>query len=89
MGKSQNAEGKTMKINKGTSCFLSETGHYNIFYMSDKISHFNQDCIVEIKPFTNIKNRKYIAVQTELKNVGVDQLNTDPTLSIIVWIENT
>lgn len=78
-----------MKINKDTSCFLSETGHYNIFYMSDKVSHFNQECVVELKPFTNIKNRKYIAVQTELKNVGVDQSDADPTVPIIVWIENT
>jgi|APGre2960657373_1045057.scaffolds.fasta_scaffold291914_2 hypothetical protein len=78
-----------MRISKDTSCILSEIGHYNMFYMSKKVSHFNQDCIVEAKSFVNIQNRKYIAVQTESKNVGIHESDSNSTVPIVVWIENT
>lgn len=77
-----------MQVIKGTKCFLSEYGHYNIAYMSDNISEFNTDCFVELKPFLNPKNKNYFAVQTEIKNIGVYEQNNQSSIPIIVWISN-
>ena len=45
-----------MEIKKGTKCILSNLGHYNFFYMSDKIVEFNRDCVVEVKTFIKTGN---------------------------------
>jgi hypothetical protein len=77
-----------MQVSKGTKCILSKTGHYNIFYMSDEVSYFNQDCVVTTKSYLNTQSREYIAVQTENKNVGSVEQNAS-TIPIIVWVKNT
>jgi hypothetical protein len=76
-----------MKITKGTKCVLSNVGHYGIFYMSDDVAQFNQDCEVETKPYVNARSRDYIAVQTETKNIGSFETNEASTVPIIVWVK--
>ena len=55
--------------------------------MSDDVAQFNRDCVVETKPYVNGQNRKFIAVQTEAKNVGSLEGNTTSTIPIIVWVQ--
>ena len=70
-----------MEIKKGTKCILSNLGHYNFFYMSDKIVEFNRDCEVEVKPFINTGNTSYIAVQTRAKNIGIYSVSISNSLN--------
>ena len=76
-----------MNILKGTKCILSNLGHYNFFYMSDKIVEFNCDCVVELKPYVNTGVSNYFAVQTLAKNVGVHEIDSHDQDKIIVWIK--
>ena len=75
-----------MEIKKGTKCILSNLGHYNFFYMSDKIVEFNRDCEVVVKPFINTGNTSYIAVQTRAKNIGIYEESSNDEDRVIVWI---
>lgn len=76
-----------MNISKGTKCILSNLGHYNFFYMSDKIVEFNCDCVVEPKPYVNTGASNYVAVQTLAKNIGVHEVESEDQDTIIVWIQ--
>jgi len=75
-----------MEIKKGTKCILSNLGHYNFFYMSDKIVEFNRDCDVDVKPYINTGYTSYIAVQTIAKNIGIYEVNSNDEDKVIVWI---
>ena len=73
-----------MNISKNTKCVLSNRGYYNILYMSDQISSFNKDCIVEIKPYINNENKNFIAVETLARNIGQYETESDDERHIVV-----
>lgn len=75
-----------MNVSKGTICFLSSVGHYNIVYMSKDIAEFNCDCTVKTLPYLNPINGKYIAVSTKSKNIGIYEQESVDQTEIIVWI---
>lgn len=77
-----------MQINKGTKCILSDKGYYGIFYMSKNVSQFNRDCVVEPKPYINGTDRNFVAVQTEVKNIGFFEAASESTIPIIVWVQS-
>lgn len=77
-----------MQIRKGTKCFTSEYGHYNIVYMTDNISEFNTDCTVETKPYVNPKNKDFIAVLTSSRYIGTHEYDGANSIPIIVWISS-
>jgi hypothetical protein len=76
-----------MDIHKGTKCVLSGMGHYNFYYISNSIAEFNRDCIVRPKPFVDTQNKNFIAVETEMKNIGIHECDSNNNDPIIVWIE--
>jgi len=76
-----------MEIKKGTKCILSNLGHYNFFYMSDKIVEFNRDCVVEVKPYINTGDTSYLAVETLAMNIGVHEMNSEDEERVVVWIQ--
>lgn len=75
-----------MKVEKGTPCFLSIEGHYNIIYMTEEISEINCNCEVEPLPFLNGINSNYIAIRTRTKYIGIHEEDSKDPHSIIVWI---
>ena len=76
-----------MDIQKGTKCILSRLGHYNFYYISDSISIFNRDCVVRPKPFVDTQNANFVAIETEMKNIGLYEVESTDNDPIIVWIE--
>jgi hypothetical protein len=78
--------GVDMEVVKGTKCFLSNLGYYNIVYMADDISEFNSDCVVEKLAYLNSAFPNYTAVRTKLKNVGKYENESEQEQDIIVWI---
>jgi hypothetical protein len=77
----------TLDVYKGTKCVLTNLGHYNFYYMSNYITEFNRDCIVRTKPFVDSQNKNFLAVETEMKNIGLYENESTNNESIIVWIE--
>jgi len=75
-----------MKVVKGTKCFLSNLGYYNIVYMADDISEFNSDCVVEKLAYLNSAFPNYTAVRTKTKNIGKYEEHSEQQQDIIVWI---
>ena len=75
-----------MEVAKGTKCFLSKLGYYNIVYMSEEISEINNDCIVEKLAYLNSAFPNYTAVRTKTKNVGKYENESGQEQDIIVWI---
>jgi hypothetical protein len=75
-----------MKIIKGTPCFLSIAGYYNIVYMTDDIAEINCDC--EVVPLSYLSPGKpdYVAVRTKSKNIGRYENESDDPHDIVVWI---
>jgi Cu2+-containing amine oxidase len=75
-----------MEVAKGTKCFLSKLGYYNIVYMAEEISEINNDCIVEKLTYLNSAFPNYTAVRTKTKNVGIYENESGQERDIIVWI---
>lgn len=75
-----------MIVKKGTQCFLSVEGYYNIVYISDDISEFNCDCHVQTLPYLNNIRPNYIAVRTRTKYIGLHEEGSSDPHDIIVWI---
>lgn len=78
--------GVDMEVAKGTKCFLSKLGYYNIVYMAEEISEINNSCIVEKLAYLNPGQPNYTAVRTKLKNVGKYENESEQEQDIIVWI---
>ena len=76
-----------MKVLKGTPCFLSIEGYYNIVYMTDDISEINCDCEVIPMPYLNGIRPDYRAIRTKSRNIGKYENESSDPHDIIVWIK--
>ena len=77
------------------TCYLSEIGHKNFYYPTDKKAVLKKDCMYE--KLSWVCSRPMIAIKTKiscLSPVSLDKrsindimLNEDPEKSIVVWID--
>ena len=81
---------------KGTTCYISELGHKNFYYPTDKKAIIKPDCKYEILPWLGghenlspVKIKISCILPTSFdKDPAYDILrNSEKDSSIIVWVE--
>lgn len=71
-------------INKNTDCRLSEIGHNNFYYPSDKFVRISDTSEVTIMPWITF-NSGYIPIKIRSENVLLDRSNVHSKY-VVLWV---